>query len=99
MFGILLVKHYYYYFFDVCYFLEISLPHAMLNALSVEKLNRLGFNDESGGVCFVYYFCQSATNINILVVSVLTYFVKGPDINFSFDYKEICLFDGYFKDN
>ena len=34
-------------------FLEISLPHTLPNALSVEELNRLGFNDGSGGVCFV----------------------------------------------
>ena len=35
-------------------FLKISLPHALSNALSVEELKRLGFNDGSGGVCFVY---------------------------------------------
>ena len=26
------------------------------------------------------------------------YFEKGSHINFSFDYKEICLFYGYFED-
>ena len=37
-------------------FIEISLPHTLSNALDVEELNRLGFTDGSGGVCFVYYF-------------------------------------------
>ena len=40
-------------------FLEISLPHTLANALSVEGLNRVGFNDGSGGDCFVYYFFRS----------------------------------------
>ena len=37
-------------------FIEISLPYTLSNALSVEELNRLGFNAGSGGVCFAYYF-------------------------------------------
>ena len=36
--------------------IEISLPHTLSNALSVEEWNRLGFHDGSGGVRFVYYF-------------------------------------------
>ena len=57
-------------------FLEISLPHTLSNSLSVEELNRLGFNDGCGGVCLL--FCQMATNIKILVVSVLSYILwKG----------------------
>ena len=39
-------------------FIQITLPHASSNALSVEELIRLGFNDRSGGVCFVYYFLR-----------------------------------------
>ena len=39
-------------------FLEITLPHTLPNALSVEELSRLGFNDGSGGICFVYYFVR-----------------------------------------
>ena len=35
------------------HFLEISLPHTLANTLSVEDLSRAGFNDGSGGVCFV----------------------------------------------
>ena len=37
-------------------FIKIGLPHTLSNALSVGELNRLGFNDGSGGVCFVHYF-------------------------------------------
>ena len=37
-------------------FIKIGLPHTLSNALSVGELNRLGFNDRSGGVRFVYYF-------------------------------------------
>ena len=37
-------------------FLEINIPHTLPNALSVEELNRLGFDDGSCGVCFFYYF-------------------------------------------
>ena len=54
---------FFFFFFDGCKvaslrtnFLGINLPHTLSNALSLEELNRLGFNDVSGGVCFVYYF-------------------------------------------
>ena len=53
------------------YLVEIILLHTLPNALSVEELNMLVFNDESARVCFVYYFFQITTNIKILVVSVL----------------------------
>ena len=49
-------------------FLEISLPHTLPNAPSVEELNRLGFNDRSGGVCLFLLFFQIATNIDVIVV-------------------------------
>ena len=50
---------------------EIILLHTLPNALSVEELNMLGFNDGSARICFDYYFFQITTNIKILVVSVL----------------------------
>ena len=31
-------------------FTEISLPHTLSNALSIEELNRFSFNDGSGGL-------------------------------------------------
>ena len=54
-------------------FIEISLPHNLSTALSVEELNRLGFNDGSGGVRLVYFFFQVATYVKILVVSILSH--------------------------
>ena len=55
-------------------FIEISLLHNLSTALSVEELNRLGFNDGSGGVRFVYFFFfQVATYVKILVVSILSH--------------------------
>ena len=54
-------------------FIEISLPHNLSTALSVEELNRLGFNDGSGGVRFVYFFFQVATYVKILVVYILSH--------------------------
>ena len=54
-------------------FLEINIPHTLPNALSVEELNRLGFDDGSCGVCFFLLFFQIATNIKIIVASVLNH--------------------------
>ena len=40
----------------ISYLAETILSHTLTNALSVEELNMLGFNDGSCKVCFVYYF-------------------------------------------
>ena len=40
----------------ISYLAETILSHTLTNALSVEELNMLGFNDGSCSVCFVYYF-------------------------------------------
>ena len=40
----------------ISYLPKTILSHILPNALGVEELNMLGFNDGSCRVCFVYYF-------------------------------------------
>ena len=53
--------------------LQISLPQNFANALIVEELNRVSFNDGSRGVVVCLLFFQIAKNMKILVILVLSH--------------------------
>ena len=81
-------------------FIEISLLHNLSTALSVEELNRLGFNDGSGGVRFVYFFfsgcnlCKNSCSFN-----PQSYFVKvSAKFFFPSIINKFVFFNGYFED-